>query len=103
MSVQLQQSCKNHGEREAVAKCPTCTEPFCRECITEHDYQMICAGCLAELTRPEEKARRRWLPIGAVVQLALSLVLVFLIFYFMAECLMLIPSEFHEGSAWSDF
>ncbi|MBT8374528.1 MAG: rhomboid family protein, partial [Deltaproteobacteria bacterium] len=29
------QRCNNHGQREAVARCPKCRRYFCRECITE--------------------------------------------------------------------
>ncbi len=38
--------CYNHASREAVARCPQCSNFFCRECITEHDDVIMCASCL---------------------------------------------------------
>ena len=37
--------------REAVARCPECTQFFCRECITEHDDRVLCSACLKKLAR----------------------------------------------------
>jgi hypothetical protein len=41
--------CRNHADREAAARCPECRRHFCRECVTEHEGRMICAGCIAQL------------------------------------------------------
>ena len=47
------QRCRNHAEREAVARCPGCGHHFCRECVTEHDDRILCAACLRKLTACE--------------------------------------------------
>jgi len=52
------QRCFNHVQREAVARCPQCRGYFCRECITEHDDRVICAGCLSKLVRKSALPRR---------------------------------------------
>jgi hypothetical protein len=51
MSALVHQRCFNHATREAVARCPQCSQFFCRECITEHDDRVICAACLKKLAR----------------------------------------------------
>ncbi len=52
--------CRNHADREAVARCPECGHYFCRECIVEHEGRMICKECLAKLLAqaPERKSRK---------------------------------------------
>ena len=46
-------TCKIHPAREAVARCPECSSYYCRECITEHEFRMVCASCLAKLEGDE--------------------------------------------------
>jgi hypothetical protein len=50
--------CRNHADREAVARCPECGNFFCRECIVEHEGRMICTGCLAAILARNPKGRR---------------------------------------------
>jgi hypothetical protein len=57
MSAIVETRCRNHPEREAVARCLTCGRYYCRECITEHHNRMICGRCLR--TAPETRRRRR--------------------------------------------
>jgi hypothetical protein len=94
--------CLNHPVREAVARCPECRSYFCRECITEHDERVICAACLKKLVQP--KAVRRWslapwLRVGAA---AASVVVAWMIFYWVGQALLMIPSSFHEGTLWKE-
>lgn len=51
MPALIHQRCFNHATREAVARCPECSQFFCRECITEHDDRVICSACLKKLAR----------------------------------------------------
>jgi len=44
------QRCWNHGVRMAAGRCPACQFFYCRECITEHDGRMLCAGCVQKQT-----------------------------------------------------
>lgn len=41
--------CRNHADREAVARCPECGNYFCRECIVEYEGRWICKDCLETL------------------------------------------------------
>ncbi len=56
----LPQRCMYHPSREPVGRCAECRNPFCRECVTEHDDRLICAACLAR-SRPTPGSRSRLL------------------------------------------
>ena len=55
--VALQQRCWNHEAREAVCRCPECGRDFCHECVTEHESRLLCATCLAEVSRTAHTKR----------------------------------------------
>lgn len=97
-----QQRCVLHAFREAAARCPDCGRFFCRECVTEHDGRVICAGCLRRLADAAPPPRRR---VGAgfrlAAQTALSVVLLWLLFYGVGRLLLRIPAAYHEGTVWS--
>jgi hypothetical protein len=95
-----QQRCLNHARREAVARCPECAQFFCRECVTEHEDRVICAGCLKKLVRGGESVKRRLAVLLRAFQCGLSLLLLWGCFYGMGRILLSIPSEFHDGSVW---
>ena len=96
------EKCWNHYEREAVARCPECGHPYCRECVVEHDDRLICAGCLARLTSPLTKARRQWSfrPLGRVVGMVLGLLVTWFIFFSIGRMLLSIPDRFHADTLW---
>jgi hypothetical protein len=95
-----QQRCFNHGEREAVARCPVCHQFFCRECITEHDDRVICAKCLRSVTRaPVMKSRGRVKTL-AVCRCLLGLLVAWFFFYLIGETLVALPASFHEATFW---
>lgn len=97
-----QQRCRNHAEREAVARCPECTRFFCRECISEHDGRILCTACLARLAAPV--APRRNVTLEAAVLLGQSVVAVCVIwfcFFLIGRALVAIPADFHDGKIWS--
>lgn len=100
MSQLVALRCQNHGEREAVALCTRCRKPHCRECVTEHDGQVLCHACLA---KPAEESRPKLGVLSRMVEtglLALSFVSLVLLFGLLGKLLMLIPREFHEGTVW---
>ena len=102
MSAVERQRCFNHAFREAVAKCPTCTRFFCRECITEHDDRMICATCLNEQLDAGKQRRvsAAWLPrVGQVVA---GWVIIWMAFYFLGQVLLETPTNLHEGTLWQE-
>jgi hypothetical protein len=94
------QRCLNHAEREAVARCPGCGQFFCRECVTEHEDQVLCAVCLRNAGRPR-LLRRGGVPvITRVAQGLAGLVVAWFFFYLVGEALLALPASFHEGTLW---
>lgn len=93
------QRCFNHAQREAVARCVSCGNFFCRECVSEHDGRMTCARCL---TKPATGGRK--LRLGRLLfnvgQLAIGLMLLWFCFFMAGRGLLAIPSSFHEGTVW---
>src|SRR5580765_4677136 len=96
----IHQRCFNHALREAVARCPECTQFFCRECITEHDDRVLCAGCLRKLARVQLLKRRGFVRVFRAAQVILGLLTAWLFFYAMGNVLLSIPTSFHEGGLW---
>lgn len=100
MSNVVHQRCRNHGLREAVARCVECRRYFCRECIVEHEDRILCAGCLSLLLEP--KADRKW-RVGGLAQAGqffAGLVILWIAFYTIGRALLQVPSEFHAQSLW---
>src|SRR2546421_13130199 len=94
------QRCFNHATREAVARCPSCRQTFCRECITEHDDRIICAACLRKLARVPLLQRRGLAAVIGCGQCLLGVVAAWFFFYLIGEFLLSLPSSFHEGTLW---
>ena len=97
------QRCLHHSDREAIARCPECGSFFCRECITEHEERIICAGCLGRLTAPRAAPQaRRWpAALGRVIGALLGMFVAWVLFYSAGRALLAIPSDFHPSSAFS--
>ena len=107
MAALHQTKCINHESREAVARCPSCKSFFCRECITEHDGRVICASCLQKLVSEKETAQKkpkgkRLGAIGGIVKAAVSLLVLWILFYAIGQFLLLFPDSFHSGEMWKD-
>jgi hypothetical protein len=96
------QHCLNHELREAVARCPQCAQYYCRECITEHDDQIICAACLRLGFQAPAADGRSLAPFAHVAGLALGLFTGWLVFYWFGRILLSIPSNFHDGTVWQN-
>jgi hypothetical protein len=94
------QRCLNHFQREAVARCPSCSQFFCRECITEHDDRVICAACLGKLARVPLLQRRCFAEAWRLTQGLVGLFAAWFLFYLVGEALLRLPAAFHEGSLW---
>ena len=95
----LPQRCWHHESREAVCLCPECGRSFCRECVSEHEFRLLCAACLQAASRsaqPREKRR------FAVAGLALAgFVLGWLIFFLGGEALITFNARL-EQSSWQN-
>jgi hypothetical protein len=94
------QRCFNHAVREAVARCPECKQFFCRECITEHDDRVVCAACLARITRKPLGQRLAFVKILWFAQCLLGLLVAWYFFFLYGEHLLKLPNSFHEGTLW---
>ncbi len=90
-----QERCFNHAFREAVARCPGCGRTFCRECISEHEDRVVCAFCLKRLTT-KNVGRYRLARLLPLIQVLMSVLLLWLSFYLLGKALLTIPSSFHE-------
>ncbi len=99
MAVLRQQRCLNHLGREAVARCPSCGNFFCRECITEHDERILCAACLKRLSAPQER-RRNLVPVGRIFGALFGVLTAWCYFYLIARVLVATPTKFHEATLW---
>ena len=98
-----QQRCRHHAEREAVGLCPACGGSFCRECLTEHDDQVLCAACLRKQARAETPKKTRSYPVLVhSLQALVGLLLLWLFFCWAGRLLLSLPDTFHEGKVWQE-
>ena len=102
MSTLALQRCLHHAEREAVARCTSCTQHFCRECIVEHDGRVICSECRGKLLQKSGRTISLGQRLGTGLHLALSILVLWFCIYLFGKTLLLIPSSFHEGDVWKD-
>jgi hypothetical protein len=96
----LHKRCHNHSDREAAALCSECKKAFCRECITEHDDRMFCASCLELLLKPRKSRRFHLSDLLTAGQALVGILITWLLFYYLAQMLLSLPSSFHEASIW---
>lgn len=102
MAGLIHERCLNHPAREAVARCPGCRRYYCRECVTDHEGKVLCAGCLKKLTAAVPAHRRAVLAhVIRCAQLILGILTAWLFFYCLAQALLSIPTSFHEGAVWA--
>jgi len=95
-----QQRCHNHMLREAVARCPECSRFFCRECITEHEDIVLCATCLRIRSATSGLIPDRFRGLLQAGQFLLGIVILYIVFFYLARILLALPSDFHEGTLW---
>jgi hypothetical protein len=101
MSQVAARKCVRHQEREAVARCPSCGEHFCRECVVEHAGVLLCAACLAREAATVAGARRTdWRRLGELALTATCVALLWVVFYGFGQFLKIIPPKVHEGTVW---
>jgi hypothetical protein len=100
MSALVHQRCFNHATREAVARCPQCSQFFCRECITEHDDRVICAACLKKLARVSLLKRPAFARVLQISQSLAGLFVAWFFFCLIGAALAALPTSFHEGTLW---
>jgi len=100
MQAIVQQRCFNHRFREAAARCPECGRFFCRECITEHEDKVLCAACIRKRLGSATVRFDRFQRLIQVGHFLLGILIVYIIFYYLAQVLLSLPASFHEGTLW---
>lgn len=94
------QRCFNHRLREAVARCPKCGRYFCRECITEHEDQVLCTPCLNKLLNTSWAGPLHFSGFIRAVQFLAGGWVLWVFFYYLGQVLLSLPTSFHEGTLW---
>jgi len=94
--------CHNHATREAVAKCPDCRNFFCRECIAEHEEQVLCAACLKKRVGKPAATKRMRLPLWRTVQFGAAIFVLWASFFYLGRFLLSLSPAVHEGTLWAE-
>ncbi len=92
------QKCLVHADREAVVRCPSCGNYFCRECITEHEQKFLCSNCLRRVTTLVEPAERNANWLMTIVKMMVGIAVAWLFFYIIGKSLVLFPPNVHDGT-----
>ncbi len=100
MSTLIRQRCLNHEPREAVAKCPGCGNFFCRECVSEHDDQLLCARCLKVLAGETPAVASPAPRFRSLLAATAGLLFTWIIFYSLGQALLSVDSSVHDGTVW---
>jgi len=88
--------------REAAALCPECGRYFCRECITEHEDRVLCSSCLNKITGEKAFGLSRFRALLKLAHFIAGIILLWIVFYYLGQILISLPSSFHEGTIWSN-
>lgn len=92
--------CARHPAREAAARCPGCSEFFCRECVVEHGGKLLCATCLARASSTLVRRQERLARARRGLMTAAATMVLWLLFFGVGALLVKIPPEFHDGTVW---
>jgi hypothetical protein len=95
--------CLNHPRREAAARCTSCGQSYCRECVTSHEGRMVCSTCYRSKTEIKEKAPRDWFVLFAALQTTVGFAVLWFTVWLIGRLLISIPARFHEGTVWEKF
>lgn len=87
--------CCLHPQRGAAGICKGCARPFCRECLTEHDYRFLCKSCMAALVAADARRATLWAWISRPAAAIASFLAVYLTFFAFGKIIALIPPEYH--------
>lgn len=101
VSTGLQSRCWHHEAREAVCQCPECGRPFCHECVSEHESRLLCAACLAAVSRNAHTGRSTWRSLIPPAMLWGGLLLSWLFFYTAGQTVSFF-AERAEQSTWQN-
>ena len=91
--------CLVHPEREAAARCPSCHQYYCRECVVEHESRFLCAACLQKSIQTGTRRSAIRLDWLIPLRLLLGFIIAYVSFYVIERILLLIPINLYNG-AW---
>lgn len=94
------QRCFNHTSREAVVRCPSCHNYFCRECTSEHQGLMLCSACLLR-TCTEKPLRSDTGSLRRLAWFGITFLFIWFSFYLMGRLVAAIPKSYHARSIWT--
>jgi hypothetical protein len=94
--------CARHPAREAAARCPSCREFFCRECVVEHEGRLLCAPCLARLEKRAQASGADRRALARAAALAGGCLVLWLAFCVLGALLVKIPPRVADGTVWED-
>ncbi len=100
MTPLAERRCYNHPRREAAVLCPGCHRFYCRECVAEHDDMMLCSTCINKTRRKGDVLKSRLVGFARTAQSIAGFLLLWLLFYYLGQALLSLPSSFHEGAVW---
>jgi hypothetical protein len=92
------QRCAIHPDRKAIARCPSCANYFCRECVTEHEGRFLCSNCLQRRSAPIEATQRSGWAFATAIGIGIGIAVAWFFFYLIGQLLILIPSNLHDIS-----
>ncbi len=81
MSTLATRRCLHHETREAVSRCLSCGNFFCRECVVLFESRMLCAACLAQNSGQEALAPEVRIGSGGIVLAVCGLLIAWLLIY----------------------
>ena len=90
--------CLVHPDREAVARCPSCRQFYCRECVVEHDTRFLCAACLQKSIEAGTNRRSIGVDWLSPLRLLLGFAGAYLSLYVIERILLLIPINVYNGT-----
>lgn len=73
--------CLNHEAREAVSRCPSCGNYFCRECVTIFEDRVACASCLKVASDQKPATPQSGLGISGMLLALAGLLSAWFVFY----------------------
>jgi hypothetical protein len=89
-----------HSGREAACRCPRCKQYFCRECVTEHQEQLMCSAChrqAMQQARAGVAKRKLWQLVVVPVFGTTALTVTWLFFYSFGQVLLTVAGATSGG------
>lgn len=73
--------CLNHSEREAVCRCASCRNFFCRECAVAYESRLLCAQCLTQQSSAAIEDSEGRFGLGGILLVIVGFLTAWLLFY----------------------